>query len=155
MSLSNLEASGALGGGVNLALPYLRASKASASLVSGGGGYTSFGTFDSVVGSMAGQFSLAGGFTPLVSGIYHITAQYTFNNGAPSAGISLINVAQSGAIICETTIPSYIGGLQSPTTAGLVRLTAGVAVGVGGYQTVASPLNVSNITFTAVLVASD
>jgi len=153
MSLSNLSATGE--GGVNLGLPYVRALKASGSLVSGGGGFTSFGTYDSVSGSMAGQFSLSGGFTPLVSGLYHITVKYTFNAGAPSAGGNLINVFQNGAYLLESVVPSYIGGVQSPTVSGITRLTAGITVVAGGFQTVASPLTVSAISFTAVLIASD
>jgi hypothetical protein len=151
MSLSNLSATGE--GGVNLTLPCLRALMASASLVSGGGGYATFGTYDSVSGSMAGQFSLSGGFTPLVSGLYHITGNFTFNAGAPSAGNMLFSAGQVGLNKIEMFMPGYIGGVSTPTVSGLIHLTAGVVVYMGGFQTIASPLSASAIAFTAVLVS--
>jgi hypothetical protein len=149
MSLSNLSATGE--GGVNLALPYLRAVKASGSLVSGNN--PNFGTFDSVSGSMAGQFSLAGGFTPVVSGIYYITGTFECNAGAPSAGSLILEIAQ-GSNIIEIQESGYVGGHITATVSGLIQLTAGVATILSVYQTLGSPLAVANITFTAVLITA-
>lgn len=149
MSLSNLTASGE--GGVNLTLPFLEALKATDSITASSNAVIS--TYDSVSGSLAGQFSLDTGFTPAVSGLYLITGIFTCNAGATSAGaIMEVSIYQNSLTNIQIQDNGYVGGVISPTVSGLIKLTAGTLVKMEILQTLASPLAITNLRFRVVFL---
>ncbi len=139
-------------GQVEGSLPYFEALKATGSIATTTNALIS--AYDSVSGSLAGQFSLATGFTPTVSGIYLITGIFTCNAGATSAGaIMEVSIYQNSLTNIQIQDNGYVGGPISPTVSGLIKLTAGTLVNMEIYQTLASPLAITNLRLRAVLLA--
>lgn len=150
MSLSNLKACDV--GGVQLDLPYLRAYKATGSITGSSNGALAF---DSVSSGLAGEFVIGTGFfTPLVSGIYHISGRYDFNAGGGSAGAIFMRFAVAGGknVISDVNV-NYPAGIVGVMTSGLAYLTAGTYYYLTSYQTVGAPLAITDLELIIMLVS--
>lgn len=153
MSISNLQGILNSTGGVGLSLPYFRAVKASDSIPTATNDVIT--AYDSVSGSMASAFVPASGlFTPPKDGYYQITVKYFFSAGAPSAGVNIPTIAAAGGtIVINSPESGYVGGSVLPTLSGAVWLSSSTYYYLSVYQTVANPLAISQIEFSAFLVA--
>jgi hypothetical protein len=136
-------------------LPYWRALKTSDTVANASN--VSFINYTSASSTGGGSFDLAAGtFTPTITGLYSVSVVYSFNGGAPMAGgavvLSATHNSPAGARV-QYTGDGYIGGQLFPTASGLMWLVAGFPVFAGTYQTIGSPLTISNLEFSGVLVA--
>lgn len=134
--------------------PSLRASKTLSSLGVNSG--IQITTYTAVAGDMAAQFDLsAGTFTPTATGLYSLTATFSFNAGAPSANILIWGVYAGGDYVIQQVMSGYTGGGLIATASGSVYLTAGVPAHVRIFQSLQNPLAVNNLKFTVCALALD
>jgi hypothetical protein len=154
MSLSNLQGISG-GGGVINSLPYFRATKASGSVIYGN---DSFSNYDTAIVSGCGTFNAATGvFTPSITGLYQLSAVFSFNAGGFSDNDILYGIYQNYPTGCrvQCIIEGYVGGPMHPTASGLGRLVAGVPVSVLIFQSMATPLPFTLLEFSGCLIASE
>ena len=150
MSVSNLY--GVTDGGTNISLPHFQALKATQSLNIGANYLTAY---DSKSGPLADQFDLvAGTFTPAKNGIYLITGRAEANAGVPSVNDFIFSVRDPiGTTIASLPMQGYVGGIISPVVSSLVLLSPTQNYRLSFFQQLLVTLPLTNIIYTAVLIA--
>jgi hypothetical protein len=115
---------------------------------------TEINNYDSVSGSLAGNFdTISGVFTPTISGYYMITATHNFNIGAGNANVVICTIT-CGTSISQESHDDYVGGALVPTVSGLMWCDANEPCYYSVLQTITANLNISFINFSIVLLTS-
>lgn len=135
-------------------LPSFNAVKANESLISG---ITDVAVYDSVSGSLQDNFDLTTGefIVPFDCGML-FTARYTHSSGAPSAAdtiLTIVNNNYNTGNNLQNIDANYTGGVVHPTVSGVMYVQAGDLIKFEVSQTVGSPLAVTLVNFTGLVVS--